>query len=109
MNNEEKILEMLSQLQGQVAQLSQLQDQVAQIKEKQDLMGEDLHRVKAYLELDVEKRFDAVNLGIDTIQEKLELRERLEERVDKLENDVIVLKTAAKLQSEDILELKKAQ
>ena len=70
---------------------------------------EDLHRVKAYLELDVEKRFDAVNEGIDAIQEKLELRERLEERVDKLEDDVIVLKTAAKLQSEDILELKKAQ
>lgn len=162
MNNEEKILEVLTQMQGQIAQMqgqmTQMQGDISGLggrmerletgqaamegrmeRIKGDLtfvklrlealdhkqaavegrMGrlesaqaqaqEELHMVKAYLELDVEKRFDGVNEGIDLIQETLELRESVDDRVDKLEDDVVALKTAVKAHTRDIAELKKAQ
>lgn len=88
MNNEEKILAMLSQIQ-----------------EEQTRMRDDLNAVKLRLELDVEKRFDAVNEGIDAILEQLTPKSR----VDELESDVIVLKTAVKMLTQEVAELKKAQ
>lgn len=88
MNNEEKILAILSQIQ-----------------EEQTRMRDDLNAVKLRLELDVEKRFDAVNEGIDAILEQLTPKSR----VDELESDVIVLKTAVKMLTQEVAELKKAQ
>ena len=109
MTNEEKILailekhgELLTQMQ---ADISGLKSGQAQMQAKQDRMEENLHMVKAYLELDVEKRFDAVNEGIDAILEKLVP----EDRVERLEDDVVVLKTAVKALARDVAELKKAQ
>lgn len=162
MTNEEKILEMLTQMQEQMTQmqgqqtqmqgtLTQVQADLIQVQADQKEMDQrldrfhrtlfntqtdlinlktytfelkdeqaalnsclgkvqdELHGVKAYLELDVEKRFDGVNLGINDILEQLKPQKHMGERVDKLEDDVIVLKTAVKLHSEDISELKKAQ
>lgn len=81
MNNEEKILAMLTQMQT-------------------DITG-----IKLRLELDVEKRFDAVNEGIDSILEQLTPKSR----VEALEADVIVLKAAIKALTSEVAELKKAQ
>lgn len=123
MANEEKILEMLVQLQagqtrmqrqmdsmqGQInsiqGQINGIQGQVNGIQGQVNSLQDDMHRVKAYLELDVEKRFDAVNEGIDMILERMVP----EDRVEKLEDDVIVLKAAVRTLSRDVAELKKAQ
>lgn len=116
MTNEEKILEMLTQMQGQMtqmqsqqglmqAQLDKLQDELHGTKADLGGVKDDIHGVKAYLELDVEKRFDAVNEGIDAILEKM----FPVDRVEKLEDDVVVLKTAFKMLAQDVAELKKAQ
>lgn len=102
MTNEEKILEMLGQMQEDI---SGMKGDISALKSGQAQTKEDLHRVKAYLELDVEKRFDAVNEGIDAILEKLVP----EDRVERLEDDVVVLKTAVKALARDVAELKKAQ
>lgn len=88
MNNEEKILEMLAQMQAEQKQ-----------------MHDDVTNIKLRLELDVEKRFDAVNEGIDSILEKLTPKNR----VDEMEADIIVLKTAVKAMAQRIAELEKAQ
>lgn len=141
MNNEEKILAMLAQMQGQMGQMQEdisglkvtqdkigadisgLKDDVSGLKitqdkmgerldavaAKQDAMGEDLHCVKAYLELDVEKRFDAVNLGINIIQKKLEQMDDTREKVKTAQDDIVVLKTAVRALARDVAELKKAQ
>lgn len=95
MNNEEKIL----------AMLSQIQEEQTRMREEQTRMRDDLNAVKLRLELDVEKRFDAVNEGIDAILEQLTPKSR----VDELESDVIVLKTAVKMLTQEVAELKKAQ
>lgn len=155
MSNEEKILEMLTQMQGQMTQmqgtLTQVQTDLIQVqadqkeidqrldrfhrtllntqtdlinlktytfelKEEQAALNrslgkvqDEVHGIKAYLELDMEKRFDGVNEGIDTILERLEPQDQMEQRMETLEDDVVVLKTAVKLHTKDIAELKKAQ
>ena len=85
--------------------LSELQTGVSGLKVGQAQMQDDITGVKLRLELDVEKRFDAVNEGIDAILEKLTPKNR----VDELEADVIVLKTAIRALTQEIAELKKAQ
>jgi len=95
MNNEEKILAMLTQMQGDITDL----------KTAQTKMQDDLTHVKARLDYDVEKRFDAVNEGIEAILEQLTPKSR----VEALEADVVVLKTAIKALTQEVAELKKAQ
>ncbi len=88
-------------------QAAQAQMQAAQAKMQaaQAQMQDDLTCVRLRLELDVEKRFDAVNEGIDAILEKM----APQSRVEALEDDVIVLKTAFKALAQEVAELKKAQ
>lgn len=95
MNNEEKILEMLTQMQGDLASV------------KGDLAGikDDLAHVKTRLDYDVDKRLDAINEGVDAILETMVSKSRVEQ----LEDDVIVLKTAVKMLTQEVAELKKAQ
>jgi len=102
MNNEEKILAMLEK-HGEM--LEKLNDRVDQIQDTQIKMQDDLTSVKLRLELDVEKRFDGVNEGIDAIMEQLTPKSR----VEALEADVVVLKTAIKALTQEVAELKKAQ
>ena len=137
MNNEEKILGILSTMQTQIGQMQtqmgQMQSQMGQmqsqmdqmltrqdrmevrqdrmetrldrIEARQDQAQDDIQRIRLYLELDVEKRLEAINEGIDVIQEKL----IPEERVEKSEDDIIVLKTAVRALARDVAELKKAE
>lgn len=102
MNNEEKILAMLEKLNGTVEKHNEVltQMQVAQAQMQDDISG-----IKFRLDYDVNKRFDAVNEGIDAIMEKLTPKSR----VDELEADVVVLKAAVKALSSEVAELKKAQ
>lgn len=95
MNNEEKIL----------AILSHIQEEQAQMREEQTRMRDDLNAVKLRLELDVEKRFDAVNEGIDAILEQLTPKKQIEE----MEADITILKSAVKMLTQEVAELKKAQ
>lgn len=123
MNNEEKILEMLAQMQTEQKEMRAEQQQMRaeqqqmraeqqqmlveqqQMRAEQQQMRDDITSIKLRLELDVEKRFDAVNEGIDAILEKLVPKNR----VDELEADVVVLKTAIRALTQEVAELKKAQ
>ena len=95
MNNEEKILEILTQI----------QEEQKQMREEQKQMQENIHRINARLDFDVEKRIDAINEGIDAILEAVVPKSR----VERLEDDVIILKTAVKMLTQEVSELKKAQ
>lgn len=95
MNNEEKILEMLAQIQ---------EDQ-KQMREEQQHMRDDITGIKLRLELDIEKRFDAVNEGIDAILAQLTPKRRIEE----MDADITILKAAVKMLTQEVGELKKAQ
>lgn len=88
MNNEEKILAVLEK-HGEL--LTQMQDEITGIKLR--------------LELDVEKRFDAVNDGIDAILAQLTPKRKMEE----MDADIVVLKAAVKMLTQEVAELKKAQ
>ena len=116
MNNEEKILEMLAQIQEEQREMraeqkqmreeqEQMRAEQKQMRAEQKQMRDDITSIKARLDYDVEKRFDAINEGIDAILEQLTPKSR----VDALEADVIVLKTAVKMLTQEVGELKKAQ
>lgn len=137
MNNEEKILELLEELNAHIGTIetgqAALGGHLDRIKGEQSLinlklenssylqtalegrmarfetllegMQGDLSSVKARLDLDIEKRFDAINEGIDTILESLTPQSKIEA----LEADVVVLKTAIKAMAQRIAELEKAQ
>ena len=95
MNNEEKILEMLTQM----------QEEQKQMRKEQQQMRDDITGIKLRLELDIEKRFDAVNEGIDAILAQLTPKRKVEE----MDADIVVLKTAVKMLTQEVAELKKAQ
>lgn len=130
MNNEEKILAILEKLNSTVNEhskmfeklniqmdqmqttvgqmqgnISQMQGNISQMQGDISQMQGDISGIKFRLDYDVNKRFDAVNEGIDAIMEKLTPKSR----VDELEADVVVLKAAVKALSTEVDELKKAQ
>ena len=109
MSNEEKILELLAQIQKEQKEMrgeqQQIREDITGLKVGQRAMQEDISAVKLRLELDVEKRFDAVNEGVDAILEQLTPKRRVEE----MDADITVLKTAVKMLTQEVAELKKAQ
>lgn len=88
MNNEEKILAIL--------------EKHSKMFEK---MQDDIASIKIRLDYDIDGRFDAVNEGIDAILAQLTPRRKVEE----MEADITVLKTAVKMLTQEVAELKKAQ
>ena len=78
---------------------------LAPINDRLDQLQDDMTHVKTRLDYDVDKRLDAINEGIDTILETMVSKSRVEQ----LEDDVIVLKTAVKMLTQEVAELKKAQ
>ena len=109
MTNEEKILAILEEHSKIFEKLStrmdQVQDDITGLKAGQSAMQDDITAIKFRLDYEVDKRFDTVNEGIDAIQEKLTPKSR----VDELEADVVVLKTAVRMLTQEVAELKKAQ
>lgn len=102
MSNEEKILAILAQMQEEQ---KQMREEQKQMRQEQKQMQDDITAIKIRLDYDIDKRFDAVNEGIDAILAQLTPKSR----VDELESDVIVLKTAVKMLTQEVAELKKAQ
>lgn len=112
MTNEEKILEMLTQMQGDIASLKETQDRQGQLLEKQGQMIERLdersQRTAVLLETEVDRKLNLLYEGHGVIMENLDqLAPR--SRVERLEDDVALLKDAIKLMRQEISELKKAQ
>ena len=97
---EEKDLQAIAQLMD-----SRLDTKLAPINDRLGQMQADLTHVKARLDYDVDKRLGAINEGVDTIQETMVSKSRVEQ----LEDDVIVLKSAVKMLTQEVAELKKAQ
>lgn len=95
MNNEEKILSILEEHSKMFEKAFSRMDQ----------MQDDISTIKLRLELDVEKRFEAVNEGIDAILAQLTPKRKVEE----MDADIVVLKAAVKMLTQEVAELKKAQ
>ncbi len=109
MNNEEKILAMLTQIQ---ADQQQMCDDITGLKVGQSAvqksittMQDDITAIKVRLDYDVDKRFDAVNEGIDAILAQLTPKRKVEE----MDADIVVLKAAVKMLTQEVAELKKAK
>ena len=90
MNNEEKILEMLTQMQ-----------------EEQKHMREDITGIKLRLELNVDKQLKLLSEGQANILEHID--EKVTDRTESLQDQIDVLRAATMQNSREIRALKKAQ
>lgn len=116
MSNEEKILELLEK-QGETLEkhsemlegLTRTVEGQGRTLEKHEEMLEklqmDVSGIKVRLDVEVKEQFNLLAEGQQTIIETMTPKDR----VDELEADVIILKTAVKMLSQDVAELKKAQ
>ena len=95
MNNEEKILEMLGQM----------QTDISGIKSDQAAMKADIAGIKTRLDVEVMKQFKLLAEGQQTILETLAPKSRLEA----LEDEMTFMKSVVKSMSQRIADLEKAQ
>lgn len=102
MNNEEKILAMLTQMQEDI---SGLKGDVSSLKDTQEQMQTTLTRVAVTQENIVIPQIKLLAEGHDLLLEKLARKER----VEALEDDVALLKTVVKAMSQRLSDLEKAQ
>ena len=116
MNNEEKILEMLGQMQADISgiksdQAAMKADQatmkadIADIKTEQAAMKADIAGNKTRLDVEVMKQFKLLAEGQQTILETLAPKSRLEA----LEDEMTFMKSVVKSMSQRIADLEKAQ
>ncbi len=105
MNNEEKILEMLTEMRSDIGQINGRLDRLEATQEE---MQTTLTRVAVTQEGVVLPRLQLLYEGHDEIRKKLDtLAEK--SRVDALEDDVAMLKDSVKLLRMEVAELKKVQ
>lgn len=115
MNHEEKILEMLEHLTQTVEKQNGILEKHGEMLEKHGEMLEkhekileklqlDVSGIKVRLDVEVKTQFNLLAEGQQTIIETMTPKDR----VDELEADVIVLKTAVKMLSQEVAELQKA-
>lgn len=102
MNNEEKILEMLEKLNQTVEKQGGILEKHGEMLEKLQM---DVSGLKVRLDVEVKTQFNLLAEGQQTIIDTMTPKDR----VDELEADVIILKTAVKMLSQEVAELKKAQ
>ncbi len=105
MSNEEKILEMLAQLQ---TDMDSMKTDMAGMKEQLDRVDERSQRTAVLMEADIAPKLQLLYEGHGAIMESLD-KLATKGRVDELEADIIVLKTAVKMLTQEVAELKKAQ
>ena len=123
MSNEEKILAMLVDLkestdkqfesmdkrfEGIDKRLDTMDERMDRLDEHMDRLDERSQRTAVLLETEVDRKLNLLYEGHETIMECLD-KLAPKDRVDELESDVIVLKTAVKMLTQEIAELKKAQ
>ena len=112
MSNEEKILELLTQMQTDISTLKsgqqEIRTDITGIKDRLDRVEDRAQRTAVLLETEVDRKLDLLYDGHDAIMERLDkLASR--GRVEELENDGVLLKAAIKLMRLEIEKLKKAQ
>lgn len=109
MNHEEKILEMLEHLTQTVEKQSSILEKHGEMLEKHEKILEklqlDVSGIKVRLDVEVKTQFNLLAEGQQTIIETMTPKDR----VDELEADVIILKTAVRMLSQEVAELQKAQ
>ena len=123
MSNEEKILAMLVDLKESTdkqfesmdkrfdaidKRLDTMDERMDRLDEHMDRLDERSQRTAMLLETEVDRKLNLLYEGHETIMECLD-KLAPKDRVDELESDVIVLKTAVKMLTQEIAELKKAQ
>ena len=109
MSNEDKILELLTQMSGDISSLRQQMGQMDQrISDRLDRVEDRAQRTAVLLETEVDRKLDLLYDGHDAIMERLD-KLASKSRVEDLENDVVLLKDAIKLMRLEIEKLKKAQ
>lgn len=112
MNNEEKILEMLTKLTEKVDKLETTQakqgEQLDRMEERLDEVDTRSLRSAVLLETDVTRDIRLVYEGQEMFRQKME-ELTPKGRVEAVEDDVAVLKDAYKLLRMEVNELKKAQ
>ena len=102
MNNEEKILEMLEKMSQTIERHGEVLERHGEILERLQI---DVSGIKVRLDTEVRTQFNLLAEGQQTIIETMTPKDRS----DELEADVVVLKTAVKMLSQEVAELKKAQ
>ena len=116
MSNEEKILAMLVELKESTDKRFESMDKrfeaidkrLDTMEERMDRLDERSQRTAVLLETEVDRKLNLLYEGHETIMEYLD-KLAPKDRVDELESDVIVLKNAVKMLTQEIAELKKAQ
>jgi len=112
MNNEEKILAMLEQLTGDVAELKATQTQQGEtlnaMNERLDELDDRSLRSAVMLENEIGPKVQLLYEGHRAIMEKMDTLTP-KSRTEILEDDVAMLKDVVKLMRQEIAELKKAQ
>ncbi len=109
----EKHGEMLEKLNGTVEKhgemLEKLNGTVEKHGETLTKMQGDLTHIKARLDYDVDKRFDAINEGIDAILAKLGTLDEVKELAEETRDKVDVIHAVVSQHSAAITELKQVQ
>lgn len=98
MNNEEKIL----------AILEQHSKMFERVQESQKQIQDDIAAIKARLDYDVDRRFDAINESLDVIEKRLDTLDDVKELAEETKEKVDVIHSVVAQHSQDIKELKKA-
>ena len=112
MNNEEKILQMLTEMKATQEEMkAEIDKRFDGIEERLDELDARSLRSAVLLETDVARDIRLVYEGQEMLRQKMRLMEELtpKGRVEAVEDDVAVLKDAYKLLRMEVNELKKAQ
>jgi len=110
MNNEEKILEILTQIQTEQShtndRLTRMEAKQAQTDERLAKMEADISGIKVRLDVDIQKQIDQLVDGQDLLYQKLT---RVERVADEMKEKVDVIYATVAQHSKDIIELKQAK
>ena len=127
MSSEEKILALLEKMQEELISIKDAQSvldkrmdglheslftaktDIMNIKTSLVTIKDDLQSVKLRLELDVERRFDAMNASIDTVEKHLDTLDEMKGLAGETKEKVDMIHAAVVRHGLDIAELKKAQ
>ena len=105
MTNEEKILEMLVQLQTDV---SGMKNRLGSMEEQMNQLDDKSQRTAVLLETEINHKLNLLYEGHGMIMDHLD-KLASKSRVEELESDVVLLKDAVKLMRLEIEAIKKAQ
>ena len=112
MSNEEKMLDLLTQMQTDISSLKSGQEEmrtdIAGIKDRLDRVEDRAQQTAVLLETEVDRKLNLLYEGHDAIMERLDkLAARSE--LELLRSDMDLMKMAMRSMSQEIAELKKAQ